>query len=59
MNFFVVLPAEKELLATMLFVKLVVIQAKQSRTEKQTQKLLVASKGKKKCAEELKEVIPP
>lgn len=58
MNFDVVLPAEKELLASMLFVKLVVIQAKQSRTEKQTQKLLVASEGKK-CAEELKEVIPP
>lgn len=58
MNFYVVLPAEKELLASMLFVKLVVIQAKQSRTEKQTQKLLVASK-EKKCAEELKEVIPP
>lgn len=58
MNFAVVLPAEKELLASMLFVKLVVIQAKQSRTEKQTQKLLVASE-EKKCAEELKEVIPP
>lgn len=37
MNFAIVLPAEKELLVTMLFVKLVDIQAKQSRTEKQTQ----------------------